>query len=118
MAAAEYYAALKPGKGFNKVIEVERVPASYVGPGGMRFALADGGFEPIGNRITVLPQDPERAALRDPKSGFVDYVPPGSIAKGARLMTGGDGKTVACTICHGQSLKGLGEVPSIVGRPR
>jgi cytochrome c553 len=117
MAAAEYYAALKPGKGFNKVIEVERVPASYVGPGGMRFALADGGFEPIGNRIIVLPQDPERAVLRDPKSGFVDYVPPGSIAKGARLMAGGDGKTVACTICHGQNLKGLGELPSIVGRP-
>ena len=83
----------------------------------MRFALADGGTEPIGNRIIVLPENPERAELRDPHSGFIDYVPKGSIAKGAALMAGGDGKTIACTICHGPELKGLGEVPGIAGRP-
>lgn len=116
-AAADYFAALKPSRGYNKVIEVDTVPASYVGPGGMRFALGDGSIEPIGSRIIVLPQDPERAALRDPKSGFVDYVPRGSIARGGKLMAGGDGKTVACTICHGADLKGLGEVPGIIGRP-
>ncbi len=115
-AAADYFAALKPSLGFNKVIEAEKVPASYVGPGGMRFALGDGGVEPIGSRIIVLPQNPERAAMRDPKSGFVDYVPKGSIAKGAALAAGGDGKTVACAICHGPALKGLGEVPGIAGR--
>ena len=32
-------------------------------------------------------------------------------------MTGGDGKTTACSICHGPALKGLGEVPGITGRP-
>jgi cytochrome c553 len=32
-------------------------------------------------------------------------------------MTGGEGKTTACTICHGPALKGLGEVPGITGRP-
>jgi cytochrome c553 len=31
-------------------------------------------------------------------------------------MTGGGGKTIQCGICHGQDLKGLGDVPSIVGR--
>ena len=115
-AAADYFAALKPTPGYNKVLEVDKVPATYVGPGGMRFALGDGGFEPIGSRIIVIPQNPERAALRDPKSGFVDYVPKGSIAKGAALITGGDGKTTACAICHGPALKGLGEVPGITGR--
>ena len=69
-AAADYYAALKPTAGFNKVLEADKVPASYVGPGGMRFALGDGGYEPVGSRIIVLPQNPERAALRDPKSGL------------------------------------------------
>ena len=59
----------------------------------------------------------ERAALRDPKSGFTDFVAKGSIARGAALMAGGDGKTTACTICHGPALKGLGEVPGIIGRP-
>ena len=32
--------------------------------------------------------------MRDPKSGFIDFVPKGSIAKGAALMAGGDGKTI------------------------
>ena len=116
-AAAEYFAALKPAAGFNKVIETDTVAKSYVGAGGMRFAVPNGGTEPIGKRIIVLPQDEHRAHSRDPKSGFIDYVPAGSIVKGAALMAGGDGKTVACTICHGSTLKGLGEVPGITGRP-
>ncbi len=32
------------------------------------------------------------------------------------VSTGGAGKTLQCAICHGQDLKGLGGVPSIVGR--
>jgi cytochrome c553 len=116
-AAADYFAALKPRPGYNKVVETDTVAKSYVGAGGMRFATADGVTEPIGNRIIVLPQAPERAHLRDPKSGFIDYVPTGSIIKGAALMASGDGKTIRCTICHGPTLKGLGEVPSITGRP-
>jgi cytochrome c553 len=116
-AAADYFAALKPSIGYNKVIEAEKVPASYVGPGGMRFALGDGGFEPIGSRIIVLPQNPDRAVMRDPKSGFVDYVPKGSVARGKALAARSDAKAPACATCHGPDLKGLAEVPGIVGRP-
>ena len=116
-ASVDYFAALKPAAGFNKVVETDTIAKSYVGPGGMRFAVPDGGTEPIGQRIIVLPQDEARAHARDPNSGFIDYVPVGSIVKGAALMAGGDGKTVPCTICHGSTLKGLGEVPGIVGRP-
>jgi cytochrome c553 len=115
--AADYFAALKPTAGYNKVTEVDKVPATYVGAGGMRFALGDGGFEPIGSRIIVLPQNPDQAAMRSPKFGFVDYVPKGSLVKGAALMAGGEGKTISCTICHGPTLKGLAEVPGIAGRP-
>jgi len=116
-AAAVYFAALKPAAGYNKVVETETVAKSYVGAGGMRFAMPNGGSEPIGQRIIVLPQDEARADARDPKSGFIDYVPVGSIVKGAALMAGGEGKTVDCTICHGPTLRGLGEVPGIAGRP-
>jgi cytochrome c553 len=116
-AAAEYFAALKLTPGYNKVVETDMVPQSYVGAGGMRFVTPNGGNEPIGSRIIVLPQDESRAHARDPSSGFIDYVPKGSLAKGAALMAGGDGKTINCTICHGPALKGLGEVPSIAGRP-
>jgi cytochrome c553 len=40
----------------------------------------------------------------------------GSIAKGKALAeTGGAGKTVACTICHGDNMRGLGNVPRRAG---
>jgi cytochrome c553 len=117
LAAAEYFSALKPGV-WTKVTETDTVAKSYVGAGGMRFVAAGDEQEPIGNRIIVLPQDEARAKMRDPHSGFIDYVPTGSIARGEALVTtGGEGKTIPCAICHGQTLKGLGEVPSITGRP-
>src|SRR5712691_2015085 len=88
-AASEYFAGLKPGV-WTKVVETATVPKTYVGPGAMRFAAPDGGTEPIGNRIIVLPQDAGRAHSRDPHSGFIDYVPAGSIAKGKALVTNGE----------------------------
>jgi cytochrome c553 len=114
-AAAQYYTGRKPTAGYNEVIETDTVAKSTIGAGGMRFA-PDGGTEPIGERIIVLPKNEAEAMLRDPHSGFTDYVPPGSIAKGKALAAGGGGKTVACTLCHGPDLRGMGEVPGITGR--
>lgn len=114
-AAADYFAARKPTRGYHKTREAEKVPGSYVGAGGMRFALADGVFESIGSRIIVLPDNTERAVLRDPKSGFTDFVPKGSVARGAALAAA-SGKQ-ACVTCHGAGLTGLDEVPGIAGRP-
>jgi len=116
-AASEYFASLKPGL-WTEVVETETVPKTFVGAGGMRFVAPGDEQEPIGNRIIVLPQDAARAHSRDPHSGFIDYVPVGSIAKGKALVTGGgSGQTLPCAICHGATLKGLGEVPGIAGRP-
>lgn len=118
-AAAEYFASLKPGI-WTKVIETATVPKTYVGQGAMRFIAtgADAGTEPIGNRIIVVPQDEARAHARDPHSGFIDYVPVGSIARGEALVkTGGGGRTTPCIMCHALNLKGLAEWPSIAGRP-
>jgi len=62
------------------------------------------------------PADPFRTEIRDPHSGFIAYVPPGSIARGEALVKGGaSGKTVQCALCHGETLKGLGEVPRLAG---
>jgi cytochrome c553 len=116
LAASEYFSDLKPGV-WTKVIETDVVVKSYVGAGGMRFAAPEGGTEPIGNRIIVLPQDEFRAKSRDPRSGFIDYVPTDSVAKGEALVSSGDGKTIPCAICHGKTLRGIGEVPAIAGRP-
>jgi len=123
--AAEYYASQKM-KPWVRVVEADTVPTTFVGPGNMRFEAADGKMEALGQRIIELPEDAEKAELRDGHSGFVAYVPKGSIAKGEELATtGGDhviggrivkGKTVACGVCHGPQLKGLGNVPSLAGR--
>ena len=112
---AEWFAALKPAA-FTKVIEADTVPKTIVGQGRMRFVSPAGGTEPIGNRIITVPQDQARARNRDPKSGFTAYVPVGSIAKGKALAeSGGAGKTVACGICHGDNMRGLGNVPRLAG---
>src|SRR5262245_22758974 len=114
--AAEYFAAL-PRMKWSRVVEAAMVPKTFVGQGRMRFKdPKDSGMEPIGKRIITLPEDQDRARLRDPKSGFLSYVPPGSVAEGKALVeNGGGGKTVQCSICHGEGLKGLGNVPGIAG---
>ncbi len=113
--AAEWFAALKPG-GWIKVVETDTVPKSYVSVHGrQRLPLPGGGTEALGNRIIELPQDVARATSRDPHSGFIAYVPVGSVAKGAALVKTGANKTISCAICHGDSLEGLGDVPRIAG---
>ena len=114
--AAEWFAALKP-QVWTRVSEAATVPKTIVGQGRMRFLAPGGGTEPIGNRIIELPQNEDAAEARNPRVGFIAHVPPGSIEKGKALaMTGGGGKTIMCTICHGPNLKGLGEVPPITNR--
>jgi cytochrome c553 len=64
--------------------------------------------------------------LRSPRSGFVAYVPPGSIEKGKDLVTTGgmrvvgnqivQGKTTPCVTCHGLDLMGVADVPPLAGR--
>jgi cytochrome c553 len=116
-AAAEYFASMKYPLWY-KVVESDTVPKSYLGNGAMRFPVegAEAGTEPIGNRIIELPQNDESAESRDPRTGFVAHVPTGSIKRGEEIVTTGDaGKSLPCTICHGPDLKGLGDVPPIVG---
>jgi len=113
--AADWFAALKP-KVWQPVVETDRVPKTFINIHLMRMPLPGAGDEPIGNRIIELPQDVSRAESRDPHSGFIAYVPMGSIAKGKEFVTtGGGGKTIQCAICHGPTLNGLGEVPPIAG---
>jgi cytochrome c553 len=113
--AASYFAALKPLP-WIRVVEADMVPKTYIGPGNKRLLHPDGGTEPIGNRIIEVPEDEEAVVYRDPISGFVAYVPKGSIARGRELATTGGGRTVPCGICHGPTQRGLGDVPGLAGR--
>jgi cytochrome c553 len=111
----EYFAAMKP-TAWIRVIETAMVPKTRIA-GGMLVLDEAGGTEPIGERVIEVPENLEQTELRNSKSGFVAYVPVGSLKRGEMLVkTGGNGETLACTMCHGPNLKGLGNVPSIVGR--
>jgi cytochrome c553 len=113
-AAAEYFAALKP-RAWVKVIETATPPRTFIATAGRHRQLHPaGGTEPIGQRILQIPDDPYRTEIRDPHSGFIAYVPPGSIARGEALAKGGEsGKP--CANCHGEGLKGKGDVPRLAG---
>src|SRR5579871_2103217 len=113
-AAAEYFASIPPAP-WIKVVETETVPKTRLSAG-MFVPLAGTETEPIAGRIIEVPEHPDRTDLRDPRSGFIAYVPPGSIERGKALVTmGGNGRTIACGTCHGPNLGGLGPVPGIAG---
>jgi len=113
-AAAEYFASLKPRQ-WIRVVETDTVPKTFIGKGNKRLAHPDGGNEPIGNRIIEIPEDEDIVLNRDPRSGFVAYVPKGAVARGEALVASGGGKTLPCAICHGPTMQGLGDVPRIAG---
>jgi cytochrome c553 len=113
--AAKYFASLKPRQ-WIRIAETDVVPKTFIGPGNKRLVHPAGGTEPMGNRIIEVPENEEDVVYRDPRTGFVAYVPKGSIAKGEALVTGGGGNALPCAVCHGPTLQGLGDVPAIAGR--
>jgi cytochrome c553 len=117
---ATYFASIKWAQPWIKVKETDTVPKTRI-QAGMFLALGaeeGGGSEPIGNRIIEVPENTEMTeVMRNPRSGFIAYVPVGSVKKGEALVTtGGNGKTTQCAVCHGADLKGLGPVPGLAGR--
>lgn len=119
--AADYFSSIK-WTPWIKVIETESVPKTRFvgGGGGLRLPLegAEAGTEPIGDRIVEVPENVEYTNLRDPRSGFIAYVPVGSIKRGeALVLRGGAGKTIGCTNCHGSDLSGgRFATPPLAGR--
>jgi cytochrome c553 len=108
-AAAEYFAKIAYNTPWIRVVESTTVPKTHISVG---LFLAEEGAEkePIGNRLIEVPISAEATEnLRDPHSGFIAYVPPGSLKKGQALAEG-------CATCHGPELRGMGPVPPIAGR--
>jgi cytochrome c553 len=114
-AAAEYFGSMK-WTPWIRVVEAATVPKTYTSVG-MYLPVEEGGTEPLGERIIEVPENAEASeVLRNPRSGFIAYVPVGSIEKGKELVTKNSASTIPCGICHGADLKGSGPVPSIAGR--
>lgn len=112
--AAEYFAGLQRSQ-WIRVVETETVPKTKVG-GWMMIFDGSGEVEDIGQRVIEVPEDLERTELRDSLSGFIAYVPVGSVRAGQKLVSEGGGKTTPCAACHGADLKGMGPVPGLAGR--
>jgi cytochrome c553 len=113
-AAAEYFGSMK-WTPWIKVVEAKTVPKTK--PSNGLFLVEGTEKEPLGDRIVETPVNAEATeVLRDPHSGFIAYVPVGSLKKGEALVKKGGAKTIACGNCHGPELRGLGPVPGIAGR--
>ena len=113
--AADYFGSMK-WTPWIKVEEATTVPKTRIAVG-MFLPLESGEKEPLGRRIIEVPENVEATeTLRDPHSGFIAYVPVGSVKKGEKLVTSGAGKTTQCALCHGADLKGMGPVPGLAGR--
>jgi cytochrome c553 len=123
--AAEYFGAMR-WTPWTKVIETDRVPRTKI-VGNLFLPTEQARTEPIGGRIIEVPADEEQSeVLRNPRSGFIAYVPLGSIRRGESLVTTGGqsvadgkivpGRTIACAACHGPDLMGLADMPGIAGR--
>ncbi|PYR38886.1 MAG: hypothetical protein DMF89_00320 [Acidobacteria bacterium] len=124
-AAAEYFGAM-PWTPWIRVVETDLVPRTRI-RGNLFLPLEEAKTEPLGERIIEMPENEEQAeTYRNPRSGFVAYVPVGSLKKGEDLVTTGgmrivddkivQGKTTACGTCHGLDLMGVADVPPIAGR--
>ncbi|MBI4887661.1 MAG: cytochrome C-binding protein [Acidobacteria bacterium] len=114
--AAEYFAAI-PWSKWIRVVEADKIPEAKLEQGGMYIIEGKEATEPLGNRIVEAPEDDFQAnTVRNPRSGFVAYVPKGSLEKGRQLVLNGGGRTIACGTCHGPTLQGIVNIPAIAGR--
>jgi cytochrome c553 len=121
IAAAKYFTSI-PATPWIKVMESATVPKTKP-QNGMFLTLTgdEAGTEPIGDRIIETPVNAQETEfLRNSRSGFIAYVPPGSLKRGEALVISGTtaagDKVTACTVCHGADLRGLGPVPTLAGR--
>jgi cytochrome c553 len=125
--AAEYFGSMK-WTPWIRVVETDLVPKTRI-VGNLFLPLEDAKTEPIAGRIIETPENEEQAeTYRNPHSGFVAYVPVGSLKKGKDLVTTGGarvvgndfipGKTTPCITCHGLDLMGAADaaIPPIAGR--
>ena len=121
-AVAEFWSTQRGGPHV-RVIESERAPPTRLA-GNLFVRTSDELTEPLVDRIVEVPDDmTSYRELDDPRSGFLAYVPVGSIEQGRTIVRTGlragastQPVTTPCIACHGETLTGLGDAPPIAGR--
>ena len=112
--AAEYFSSID-FKPWVEVVETDTVPVTQYA-GWIHEVVEGGGTEPIGTRVVETPVDIRRNKARDDTAGFIAYVPRGAVGRGREIVTTGGARSVSCTICHGDDLRGIGPIPALAGR--
>jgi cytochrome c553 len=123
--AANYFASMSWAP-WIRVVETNLVPRTRI-DGNLFLPIEREKTQPIAGRIIEVPEDVEQAELnRNPRSGFIAYVPVGSLETGEDLVLRGgmkaaDGtssshKTTPCITCHGETLTGVADIPPLAGR--
>lgn len=124
--AAAYFTSVPYDTPWIRVVESTTAPVTRI-VNNLFIPVTPAATEPLGTRVVEVPADETASELlRDPRSGFVAYVPPGALARGRVLVeTGGltvsgttvtPGRVAACVTCHGRDLRGVADVPPIAGR--
>jgi len=105
----------EPQTKVGRVVEADRVPITFHNIHLMRMPLRVAGREPIGDRIIDC-RSPRQAESRDPHSGFVAYVPAGSIARGKNSHPRpAQAKRLLVSICPRIVARRMAEVPRNAG---
>lgn len=112
--AATYFASLK-FRPATRIVESASVPKTHWN-GFVLTPDQDGARELLGQRIVETPANFKLEEIGDAKDGFIAWVPPGSIARGAVIAAKGAGTAPACESCHGVNLQGVGIIPPLAGR--
>jgi cytochrome c553 len=123
--AAHYFASMSWAP-WIRVVETDLVPRTRI-DGNLFVPIEQEKTQPIAGRIIEVPEDVEQAELnRNPRSGFVAYVPLGSLKHGEDLVlrggveavddSAGRSKTIPCITCHGEKLTGVADIPPLAGR--
>jgi cytochrome c553 len=111
--SAKYFSQQKLGRRV-WIIEGIRIPRAE--PAAWVYEEV-GGTEDLEDRMLEVAPDIARHERRDDRMQYTAYVLPGSMARGKRLATTGDGgKTQVCSTCHLATLKGTDKIPPIAGR--
>jgi cytochrome c553 len=123
--AANYFASMSWAP-WIRVVETDLVPRTRI-DGNLFLPIEQEKTQPIAGRIIEVPEDVKQAELnRNPRSGFVAYVPVGSLKKGEDLVLRGGvnaaddtsslHKTTPCITCHSEELTGVADIPPLAGR--
>ena len=112
--AAAYFAAVRP-QHWVEVVETDTVPKTEVGRYDWRYLDPRGGTESIDGRIIEVARDLIGMMNGDPRVVTTDYVPSGSIARGAVLARRPNALGQTCATCHGESMQGTQLAPPLAG---